>query len=71
VGLHGDGRTELTTAQDLDERTLGHKTASKQAFRSDLGETRLGDRVQVDRLVLDPEGVGEPRNFGTRWIKGI
>ena len=59
VGLHGDGRTELTTAEDLDGRALGHKTTSKQAFRGDLGEARLGDRVQVDRLVLDTKRVGE------------
>src|SRR4051794_37041305 len=53
-------RGQLTAAQHLDESSLGHEPLASQRIGIDLGSgIEELQRVQVDDVVLDPEGIRE------------
>ena len=55
---------ELASPQDLDQRTLVRESLPVQVLGRDLVEVGRLDHVQVDGLVLDPEGVLEALELG-------
>ena len=72
VGLDGrpcrdsSPRPRIFTRAPLRIEALG-----EQRLGRDLGQTGLGDGVEVDGLVLDRNGLLKPRSFGTRMLRGI
>jgi hypothetical protein len=59
VGLHGDGPAQFTTAEHLDQRGLADEALRVERTGIDIGEAAGLEGVEVQRLVLHAERVGE------------
>jgi hypothetical protein len=59
VHLHAHRALDAAAAEHLHERALVGDAAGHEGRGIDLGDAEGVDRVEVDRLVLDAEGIGE------------
>src|SRR5690349_8223823 len=69
VRLDRDLAGQLASPEDLDQRSLVGEPLALEGGRADLVEAALLDRVEVDGLVLDAEGVVEALQLGEAHVQ--